>query len=134
MALTRTQQLAYKSTCNIYRRIETTVDGVRGNGVWTLILAAVPCLYDYTQNDSEPVNIGRVGSRNALTEDKIELEVGLSIRDQDMIIDTTPGPNFGLVHRIQGQATRLENQGRRITNCQMLQLFADEHPPPEIVP
>lgn len=132
MALTFTQQKAYTSRMNIFRatRSRNAATGEVGDDVWGLVAANIPCAFLYTPNDSDPTGVGRIKRRTALTEDRIEMEVTVDIKDQDIVKDVTPGsPNAGTFHRVAGVPRLLESQGVRKTNHLEIQAMQEEKPP-----
>lgn len=139
MALTFTQRKTYTSTIKVYRVADRTPDalGEVPDETWAAVagLSSVPALLGYTQDDSDPTGVGRVKRRSALTEDRLYVEVDKDIRDQDLIVDVTPGvPTYGNVYRIMGQPTTMPTAGGRPTNERLYQIFQEEKFPAEVIP
>lgn len=138
MALNWRQQRLYLSRIKVYRATRTVgADKEAGDDVWLPVpgLESVPCLLAYTQDDSDPTGVGRVKRRSALTEDRLKVAANVEIRDQDLIVNVTPGDEArGFVHRVMGQPTIRATKGFRKTNERLYQIFQEEKPPAEVVP
>lgn len=137
MALNFRQQQLFRSLLSIYRadaRTENPTSGEVSDDHYSLVVANVPCFYDYTQNDDDAVpGLGRVKRRSALTEDAIHMEVTADIRSQDYVRDVTPGsPNFGTVHRIEGEPRKIPDQGGRHFNGLIVQAMDEPHVPAQL--
>jgi len=136
MALNRRQRLAYKHLCNIYRSQPVTdpVTGERGDDVYQLVAAAVPCLYQYTTNIGEPGRIARLERVTLLTTDSIRCAVDVDVQEGDYLRDVTPGnPNARTVHRAQGAPMRIPNAGRRRANESIVLIMPEQKPPAEVL-
>lgn len=138
MALNLRQRRAYKSRVKVYRATRTVgADKEASDDVWAVVagLESVPCLLTYTQDDSDPTGVGRVKRRTALTEDRLKVEASVVLRDQDLVVNVTPGDAaYGMVARIMGEPTIRDSKGPRKTNERLYQFFAEEKPPAGVAP
>jgi hypothetical protein len=136
------QRIAYTSRVNVYRAVQP-VDPATKERVdvesWALVYQNVPCLYGYTQNDSDPTGAGRVKRRSMFTEDMLCVPVRALIQPGDLVKDVTPdstdnrGENAGTIHRVMGQPRALPNAGSRRSNRRVYQLFQEEKPPADLL-
>ncbi len=134
------QVALYKNSLSIWRPTPATSStaGERGDDTYTLIDTGVPCFYRYTQNDSDPMGVARLKRRSPLDEDKVKVPVGIDLQDADLVYDTTiladgtQSPNFGTVHRVEGQGKVKPSIGVRELNEQRFQLMTVDDKPNEV--
>lgn len=127
MALHFRQQKAYTDTCDVYRASRTNTAGLVSDDSWARVVTGLPCLYVWTQNDDDPVGVGRMKRRTMLTEDLLLMEVGANVRSGDYVRLTTTGAlQVGTIHRVMGAPKQTPDRGVRKANEQIAQLMEDE--------
>ena len=131
MALNFTQRRAYRDLVDVWRKTRPDPDPETGkvaDGTWELVLSAVPCYYRPTQNDNDPTGVGRVKRRSALTEDSLEMEIGLDLRAGDIVAITPAGGRTRIYERLMSEPQQIPTQGGFHNNCQSIQGFEEEKP------
>lgn len=133
--LTDIQEQVYGHRFSCYRQSGGAVDGDKkeADGEWALIFADEPCLFTYTQNDSDAAIVARFKRRSALTEDTLTCWIGLDVRDGDMLLDVTPGSaNAAAWSRVQGQPRKIPSYDVFELNYLRVKLMTDEQPDDEL--
>lgn len=126
------QLRAYRSRVDVWRKGTRTFSGTGAptEAAYFRIRTAMPGLWDYTQNDSDPTQVGRIKRRTALTEDGFHAEVNEDLRDTDILVDVSlladgsNSPNIHTMARIQGEPRKIPNFGGRRVNAQIVQTMS----------
>lgn len=133
MSLTWSQTQAYAERADIWRSSDPVDPDTktRAGATWARVVTALPCALSETQNDDDPMGLGRMKRRSSLTEDEAEVEHGSNVRRNDLLVNTSNDPPS--VYRVMGPARNLPTEGLRTANCALYQLMSEEKPPAELV-
>lgn len=123
MSLTQRQMRLYTHRCDIIRPTTPVAAGLVGDRTYAVAAAGVPCHYVQTDNVDDPFSdIGPNKRMTILTTDIIHMEAGTDVRDGDYVrnrtcnVDGTHSPNYGQVHRVQGEPRIVSTTSARGTN------------------
>lgn len=132
------QKILYQHRCDIWQ-VTNSVNAATGkpnDTAYSLYASGVPCLYEWTQNLSQPhTGAGRVKRQDEFTNDIVHMVASQVLHDGWFLVNRTilPGGkrsiNYGEVHRVQGSPETFENAGVRSANKQSVRCQTVEKPP-----
>jgi hypothetical protein len=141
-ALSQRQRQLYRHRVNIFREFHP-IDGATGvpqPPYWKMLYVNVPCMYNYTDNISDPIDaVGRIKRNTLFTDDKLQLGVDQDIQDADVVMNATFYPDgkptelYGQIHTVLGTYKATFNTGFRRPNKRSVLIAVMEKPPQGIL-
>lgn len=141
MPLNVRQQHAYKHLVNLWKPVRSVNQATGKASAETYVLAysKVPCLYQYTDNVSNPTQgVGRVKRMTIFTTDIIhfvqeqQIDEGWIVKNVSLLPDGTQSPLYGQFHRVLGVARVTPTAGARKANKRSVMCQVMEKTPPGV--
>jgi len=133
--LTPRQERLYGHLCDLWERTLSVDPATGAPGAETLARVAenVPCYYQYNPNVDDPTDAARFNKATLFTTDKVHLPDGVTVSNGWWIVNRTPGPNLGEVHKVLGAPQINPGDSARATNKQAVTCMREEKPPEDLV-